>query len=440
MLATHPARRPPRRGRADPDRRRAVPHLRRRPRPTTTSPCSATSPRRWRCSSATASALTAGRAAASRPLRRRPADDPQVPGQDQRAVHQAAAQRDGLVDRPADRPADRPLHVLDPMCGRGTTLNQVLMNGWHAAGLDVDARDFDAYAAFLAVLAPAQAAQAHRRGHAAAARRRQARSALPRRDRRTKEEWKAGDAITVDYVNADTLHTRAVHRAASRSTRSSSTRRTASSTAAAPAAGSRAARSTCCARPSPSGPRCCAPAARWGSPGTPTSPTASRRSAVLADAGLEPLDDGPYRGFEHRVDQAIQRDVLVAREAGLTCPHGDREAGRRSRPGTTRPSSGSRTRTGTRSRRSSARRRGRAGSTSTSSTSGSRRPTPPRPTPTWCPITVDLPAHAHRRQPAGPAPRGDARHDQPQLVVRGDGGVQAPGRVAGAGQPHGLLR
>ena len=38
--------------------------------------------------------------------------------------------------------------------------------------------------------------------------------------------------------------------------------------------------------------------------------------AVLADAGLEPLDDGPYRGFVHRVDQAIQRDVLVARKPG----------------------------------------------------------------------------------------------------------------------------
>ena len=49
------------------------------------------------------------------------------------------------------RPDARPtvLHVLDPMCGRGTTLNQVLMNGWHAAGLDVDGRDFDAYTAFL---------------------------------------------------------------------------------------------------------------------------------------------------------------------------------------------------------------------------------------------------------------------------------------------------
>ena len=35
--------------------------------------------------------------------------------------------------------------------------------------------------------------------------------------------------------------------------------------------------------------------------------------AVLAAAGLEVLDDGAYRAFPHRVDQAIQRDVLVAR-------------------------------------------------------------------------------------------------------------------------------
>ena len=41
------------------------------------------------------------------------------------------------------------LRILDPLCGRGTTLNQVLMYGWHAAGLDVDTADFDTYAAFL---------------------------------------------------------------------------------------------------------------------------------------------------------------------------------------------------------------------------------------------------------------------------------------------------
>ena len=34
--------------------------------------------------------------------------------------------------------------------------------------------------------------------------------------------------------------------------------------------------------------------------------------AVLAAAGLEPLDEGPWRELEHRVDSSIQRDVVVA--------------------------------------------------------------------------------------------------------------------------------
>jgi hypothetical protein len=33
---------------------------------------------------------------------------------------------------------------------------------------------------------------------------------------------------------------------------------------------------------------------------------------MLAGAGLEPLDFGPYRDFEHRVDSSIRRDVVVA--------------------------------------------------------------------------------------------------------------------------------
>ncbi len=37
-------------------------------------------------------------------------------------------------------------------------------------------------------------------------------------------------------------------------------------------------------------------------------------AAVLADVGLTVLDSEPYHGFQHRVDQAIVRDVLVARK------------------------------------------------------------------------------------------------------------------------------
>ncbi|MFD0479324.1 hypothetical protein ACFQ0B_72525 [Nonomuraea thailandensis] len=41
------------------------------------------------------------------------------------------------------------LQVFDPMCGRGTTLNQALMYGYDAYGLDVDGKDFEAYTGFI---------------------------------------------------------------------------------------------------------------------------------------------------------------------------------------------------------------------------------------------------------------------------------------------------
>jgi hypothetical protein len=35
---------------------------------------------------------------------------------------------------------------------------------------------------------------------------------------------------------------------------------------------------------------------------------------ILADAGLEPMSSAPYLAFRHRVDQAIVRDILIARK------------------------------------------------------------------------------------------------------------------------------
>ena len=46
-------------------------------------------------------------------------------------------------------PGSRRPVVLDPLCGRGTTLNQALMYGFDAHGMDIDARDFDAYSVFI---------------------------------------------------------------------------------------------------------------------------------------------------------------------------------------------------------------------------------------------------------------------------------------------------
>jgi SAM-dependent methyltransferase len=39
--------------------------------------------------------------------------------------------------------------VLDPVAGRGTTLNQALMYGWDAIGIEIDRKDVDAYEAFV---------------------------------------------------------------------------------------------------------------------------------------------------------------------------------------------------------------------------------------------------------------------------------------------------
>ena len=44
---------------------------------------------------------------------------------------------------------DARLRVLDPLCGRGTTLNAAVLCGFDAAGVDIDKRDVDAYIHFL---------------------------------------------------------------------------------------------------------------------------------------------------------------------------------------------------------------------------------------------------------------------------------------------------
>jgi hypothetical protein len=56
------------------------------------------------------------------------------------AVSSAARER---IDR------GLPVRLLDPVAGRGTTLNRGLMYGLDVAGLDIDGSDFEAYRTFL---------------------------------------------------------------------------------------------------------------------------------------------------------------------------------------------------------------------------------------------------------------------------------------------------
>ena len=108
---------------------------------------------------------------------------------------------------PRHRPGEagtRRLAVLDPLCGRGTTLNQALMYGFDAYGADIDARDVEAYAVFIQ-----RWLKDKRLKH-------QAEFVPVRRDRKviarrltaefaaTKDEYKAGDIQRLDVVEADT--------------------------------------------------------------------------------------------------------------------------------------------------------------------------------------------------------------------------------------------
>jgi hypothetical protein len=54
-----------------------------------------------------------------------------------------------LASRYGPAMLDRRLTVLDPLCGRGTTLNQALMYGYDAVGIERDGKEVDAYAAFV---------------------------------------------------------------------------------------------------------------------------------------------------------------------------------------------------------------------------------------------------------------------------------------------------
>ncbi|MCA2215222.1 TRM11 family SAM-dependent methyltransferase [Jidongwangia harbinensis] len=54
-----------------------------------------------------------------------------------------------LAGATAGRMLDGTVTVCDPLCGRGTTLNQALMYGYDAVGVEIDAKDVEAYAAFL---------------------------------------------------------------------------------------------------------------------------------------------------------------------------------------------------------------------------------------------------------------------------------------------------
>lgn len=208
---------------------------------------------------------------------------------------------------------DRRLRLLDPLCGRGTTLNQAMMYGFDAAGVDVDGKDFDAYERFIKTWLKSK-----RLKHTAeAGLLRKNKIRLGRRldisYAATKEDFKAGETRTIAYRAADTLMTDelfppnsfdlvvadapyGVQHGSHRPQEATIARSPRDLLAAAVPVWTRVLR--------PGG----ALGISWNTHVLPRAELV----AILTKAGLRVCEGGPFEEFTHRVDQAIARDLVVA--------------------------------------------------------------------------------------------------------------------------------
>jgi len=209
---------------------------------------------------------------------------------------------------------DRKFTVLDPLCGRGTTLNQALMYGFDAAGIDLDAKDFDAYATFIETWLKRKRVK----HHAERARLRAGGKVTGRRLRISLAadagDYKSGITQRLDVVNADTARAAEFFKPGTFDL----------VVADAPYGVQRGSRTAAKGLARSPADLLAAAAPAWaallrsgGACGIAWNTLVARReqaAGILADAGLDPVDAGPYLGFRHRVDQAIVRDILVARK------------------------------------------------------------------------------------------------------------------------------
>jgi SAM-dependent methyltransferase len=208
---------------------------------------------------------------------------------------------------------ERRFRVLDPLCGRGTTLNQALMYGFDAAGMDIDQKDFEAYQAFVLTWLKRKRLK-HRVLESGPIRRE--RRVVGRRLRvelaSSKEEYKAGDVQLLDVVNADTTRSGEFFRPGTVDLIVADAPYGVQHGSRTPAAGLTRDPLALLAAAAPEWSRLLRPG---GALGISWNTHVARRedaATVLADAGLLVLDSEAHLGLKHRVDQAINRDVLVA--------------------------------------------------------------------------------------------------------------------------------
>ncbi|MEV8514891.1 SAM-dependent methyltransferase [Dactylosporangium sp. NPDC051484] len=209
---------------------------------------------------------------------------------------------------------ERRFRVFDPLCGRGTTLNQALMYGFDAAGVDRDQKDFEAYAAFIQTWLKRKRLK-HKAEFGPVRRERQVVGKRLRVELAAdRDDYKAGATQLLDVVNADTVRSAEFFKDGSFDLVVTD----------APYGvqhGSRTAGKGLVRSPedllAEAAPVWARLLRAGGAMGVAWNTFVAKRelaASLLADAGLEVVEDEPYLSFRHRVDQAIMRDIVVARK------------------------------------------------------------------------------------------------------------------------------
>jgi SAM-dependent methyltransferase len=215
------------------------------------------------------------------------------------------------TDRPTDL-VDARLRVFDPLCGRGTTLNQAMMYGFDAAGLDVDRKDFDEYGRFVRTWLRNKRIKHDanvvpiRREHTQLGRRLDVSLGV------TKERYKSGDVLRLSYVNGDTVRSAEFFRPGSFDvvvTDAPYGVRHGSQDAGLSRTPVRLLRDAM-----PGWAAVLRPGGALGLAWNTHVADRAELAGIAEESGLTVLSGPAYEGFTHRVDQAIVRDVLVARK------------------------------------------------------------------------------------------------------------------------------
>ncbi|WP_432975895.1 TRM11 family SAM-dependent methyltransferase [Dactylosporangium sp. CA-233914] len=219
-----------------------------------------------------------------------------------------------LASEFAPQMLQRRFRVLDPLCGRGTTLNQALMYGFDAAGVDRDQKDFEAYATFIQTWLKRKRIK-HKAEFGPVRRERQVVAKRLRIELAAdRDDYKSGAVQLLDVVNADTVRAREFFKDGTFDlivTDAPYGVQHGSRTA-----GKGLVRSPedLLAEAAPVWARLLRPGGAMGVAWNTFVAKRELAAGLLAAAGLEVVQDEPYQSFKHRVDQAILRDVLVARK------------------------------------------------------------------------------------------------------------------------------